>query len=369
MIFNKMSEKTGKRRIFIQFAAALLCWGLLDHAAGVLLTAAKEKEKPTRSISGTVFDSSQNIVTGAKVFIKNLKKNTTTVLVTDEKGEFSVSWLDPQVDYEVHAEKGSLSSVVKTVSHYLARKNMAMSLQLVEKGSSSVGTQAEPGKVTVEILSSDGTRIAGDWFQPEAKPGGTIPAVLLLHDFGEDRRVWDNLVHGFLLKNSFAALTLDLRGHGASGAKISSFTREERQRLVESKALQLDLEAVVKWLKAKDTVDSDHISMIGAGLGASLAFVASGEFDAFRSSVAISPDYKESQILSAGIKSLQPHSILYIASQKGSPEELSVRQLEKITGFPVRVDVYEKSIVNASAILREVPEVSNTIMAWLKNTM
>ncbi|HVN78282.1 MAG TPA: alpha/beta fold hydrolase [Terriglobia bacterium] len=364
-----MSDRMGIKRLFVQFTIGLLFWGFMDHEAGVLLTTAKEKEKPTKSIGGTVIDSSQNSVIGAKVFIKNLKKNTTTVLITDEKGEFSVSWLDPQVDYEVHAEKGSLSSAVKTVSHYLARKNVAMSLQLVEKGSPRVGAQPEPGRVTVGILSSDGTQIAGDWFQPESKPSGSIPTVLLLHDFGEDRRVWDNLVHSFLLKNNFAALTLDLRGHGASGVKIGSFTQEERQRLVESKALQLDLEAAVKWLKEKDTVDSNHISVIGCGLGASLAFVASGDFDALRSSVAISPDYRESQALSAGIRNFQPHSILYIVSQKGSPNELSVRELEKITGFPVRVDVYEESKANATAILRDVPGVSNAIIVWLKNTM
>ena len=364
-----MNAKKVMTRFSAQFAITLLLWVWLGQLSGVLLAPAKEKEKPTKSIRGTVFDSKQNVVPGAKVFVKKVKKNITTVLVTDEKGEFAVYWLDPQFDYEVHAEKGNLSSVVKTVSSFLARKDTALSLELTEKSAPGSQAQSEPGKIGMEVSSAAGTKIAGDWYQPEAKPSATWPAVLLLHDFGEDRRVWESFIHGFLLRNKFAALAIDLRGHGASGVRIGSYTPEERQKLIDSKVLVPDLEAVIQWLKAKDTVDSNRLGVAGTGLGASLAFMASGKFDAMRSAVSISPDFKESQALSAGILNFQPHSILYIACQKGSSNELSARQLEKITGFPVRVEIYENSQASGTAILREIRDSSQAVMEWLKNTM
>jgi alpha-beta hydrolase superfamily lysophospholipase len=42
-----------------------------------------------------------------------------------------------------------------------------------------------------------------------------IPAVLLLHGYGEDRTVWRNFTQQ-LLGHGWAVMALDLRGHGES---------------------------------------------------------------------------------------------------------------------------------------------------------
>ena len=66
----------------------------------------KKKEPPTKSIHGHVVDARKRSIVGAKVFIRNVNKKTTTTLITDENGLYAIYGLDPKVDYEVHAEHG-----------------------------------------------------------------------------------------------------------------------------------------------------------------------------------------------------------------------------------------------------------------------
>ncbi len=350
-----------------QIASIIIVFELLVTGFSPSLFHSKEKPKKTKSVRGTVTDVSQNGISGAKVFVRNTKKNITTVLVTDEKGVFSVFGLDPQFDYEVHAEKGALSSATKTISTYLDRQDTALSLVLAVKGAAS--SLRESMRHAVEFTSSDGTKLSGEWYQPAAGSGGVLPTVLLLHDFGEDRSIWESFITNSLLKNGYAALALDLRGHGASEGKLPAFNQDARENLIGSKLLLQDLAAVFQWLKGRELVDPDRIAVAGVGLGASLVFAASGKFEAIRSSMAISPDFKESQVLSAGIDGFQPHSILFVTAPAGTPGEASARELEKMTAPPVRVQILDGSSAISSKTLRENPEVAGLLVNWLKNTM
>src|SRR5262249_45069851 len=99
----------------------------------------KEKIPPTKSIHGRVTDANKNPLAGAKVFVKNLKQKTTTILVTDQDGLYSVAGLDPKVDYEVHAEYGNLQSETKAISSFLNRFDNLFNFEL--GGQNAVGSQ------------------------------------------------------------------------------------------------------------------------------------------------------------------------------------------------------------------------------------
>jgi hypothetical protein len=107
--------------------------------------------------------------------------------------------------------------------------------------------------------------------------------------------------------------------------------------------------------------------MIGCDLGADLAFLASGKYEEIRSAVALSGSVENAKHLVGGIENFQPHSILYVATQGDSAAAESAHQLEKLTGFPVRVQIYENSAAHGSQILQDLPEASLLIMDWLKN--
>jgi pimeloyl-ACP methyl ester carboxylesterase len=62
-------------------------------------------------------------------------------------------------------------------------------------------------------ISPDGTRIAYDWT-------GKGPALVLLHGGGGRRQDWHEVGYVNRLQDAFTVITLDLRGHGESGAPI-----------------------------------------------------------------------------------------------------------------------------------------------------
>src|SRR5262245_53596027 len=330
----------------------------------------KEKIPPTKSIHGRVTDANKNPLAGAKVFVKNLKQKTTTILVTDQDGLYSVAGLDPKVDYEVHAEYGNLVSETKAISSFLNRFDNLFNFEL---GGPNAGASQRSSdsfsKRSIELQTADGVKIAADWYRSSLKAIQKSPAVLLLHGFGENRGVWEGFIADHLLKNKWAVLNVDLRGHGQSLWKSGERLGANATWLTDANQFPLDLDAAVNWLRSQEEVDPNRIGVIGADTGANLAYLASGKFEAVRSAVALSGNPDQAQLLAGALENFQPHSILYIATQGDGEAGQCARNFEKLTGFPVKVQVFEGSSAHGSNIPKEVPEAVPLIVDWLKNLL
>jgi pimeloyl-ACP methyl ester carboxylesterase len=343
----------------------LVCW-----TAGFILSnslptqARKKKEPPTKSIHGHVVDARKRSIVGAKVFIRNVNKKTTTTLITDENGLYAIYGLDPKVDYEVHAEHGKFVSETKSVSSFLDRFDNVFNFEL---GSSSNVTTSGTAvsRQAVLLTTTDQVKLAGDWYSPS---GGDakVPAVLLVHGFGQERGQWDAFVRDRLLPAGFAALTLDLRGHGGSKEKAGAPLIAGVSWGSDPKQFPLDISAAIQWLKTRNDVDLNRIAMIGCELGADLAFLASGKYEEVRSAIVISGDAGNAGVLAKAVPDFQPHSILFIAAQGDSQAAASAREFEKRTGFPVRVQIYENSEARGFKILQDIPEAGGLMIDWLK---
>jgi pimeloyl-ACP methyl ester carboxylesterase len=328
-------------------------------------TEAKKKEPPTKSVHGHVVDARKKSIVGAKVFIRNVNKKTTTTLVTDDDGLYAIYGLDPKMDYEVHAEYGKFVSETKTISAFLNRFDNVFNFEL---GPSTSGTAtsiaASSGKV-VQLTTSDQVKLIGDWNAP-ANGEAKFPAVILVHGFGQDRRQWDGFVKDSLVPAGFAALTFDLRGHGGSNDKAGAPLSPQPNWRSDPQQFPLDIQAAIQWIKSRNDVDLNRIALIGSDLGAELAFLASGKYEEVRSAIAISGDVGNAAALTKSIPDFQPHSILYIATQGDSQGASSAREFEKRTGFPVRVQIFENSDARGAKILQDVPEAAGLIVDWLK---
>lgn len=347
-----------------------LTLGFVLHETFAEFNAAKEKVPPTKSIRGHVTDRSKNSIVGAKVFIKNLNKETTTVLVTDQNGLYAVFGLDPKADYEVHAEHEKFVSETRTVSSFLDRFDNVFNFILSEESGSPVKRIPNGSiKKTIEMQTPDQVKISGDWHRPPSKTDQKFPAVLLLHGFGEERSVWESFINEHLLKSNFAVLNIDLRGHGASVLKGQERLLADRAWLTDSKQFPLDLETAINWLKSQNEVDQNRIAVVGGSLGADLAFLASGKYEVIRSAVVLSGNPQIAQALAKGCENFQPHSILYVATQGDDQRPDFARQFEKLTGFPVKVQIYENSKAHGTKILEEIPEAAALVTEWLKNTL
>jgi hypothetical protein len=110
-------------RITLALAALLV----LCLAAGA---AAQKGEPQLRTVKGQVLDKEENPQSGGVVYLKNLKAQTVRTHISDEQGQYRFSGLDPNVDYEIHAQLGELASAKRRISSFDSRREITINLKL-----------------------------------------------------------------------------------------------------------------------------------------------------------------------------------------------------------------------------------------------
>jgi hypothetical protein len=107
--------------------------GALLLFAGMALAQDKKHEAQLRTVRGLVMDKSENPISGSVVFLKNMRTNSVRSNYTDDTGSYRFSGLDPNADYEVHAEKEGAKSNTRTVSSFDSRKEIVVNLKIDKK--------------------------------------------------------------------------------------------------------------------------------------------------------------------------------------------------------------------------------------------
>ena len=139
----------------------------------------------------------------------------------------------------------------------------------------------DPSAVT--ITTDDGVQLAATVKYPVRD--SLSPAVILLHQYGQDRRQWDPYLQPFLAAGAgIAVLSYDMRGFGDS--RIANIPASQAEHL---NSLPKDLPAVIAYLKRQPSIDPEKISVIGASIGADVAFVGMGSRLGLYRAVLLSP--------------------------------------------------------------------------------
>lgn len=337
-----------------------LIWGLL---CGEARPQGDEEGPRTKSIRGHVAGPDGKSQPGAKVFVRNVKNETTTILITDEKGLFAIFGLEPAIDYEVHAEYQQLSSRVLAISSMLKRYDNVLNFKLAERVVEEKPADAPVRMQSVEIPGKGGLHFAGDWYPPPDSEEGRFPAVVLLHGSGETRGVWDAFIREKLAGNMVGVLNLDLTAgeeESSGGAATPSGADPDRMD-----AWLERFEATFAWLEARGTIDPYLIGVVGTGLGADLAFLASGKYENVRAAVVVSGNLANVRGVAERAQDFQPHSILFLATQGDESSTDSIAGLERQTGYPRQTRVFEGSSSRGSEVLAEIPEASDLVVEWL----
>lgn len=94
-----------------------------------------KKESEVRAVHGVVLDKSDNLVSESIVYLKNTRTNIVRTLYTDNTGKYRFSGLDPNVDYEIHAETAAEKSSTHTVTSFDSRKDITLNLKVDKKKS------------------------------------------------------------------------------------------------------------------------------------------------------------------------------------------------------------------------------------------
>ncbi len=115
-----------QRRFFLMAA-------ILAVAALAALAQDAKREAQLRTVHGNVLDKSENPVSESVVFLKNTRTNVVRSSYTDNTGKYRFSGLDPNADYEIHAEKEGSKSATRTITSFDSRKDITLNLKIEKK--------------------------------------------------------------------------------------------------------------------------------------------------------------------------------------------------------------------------------------------
>ena len=93
----------------------------------------KKNDAQLRTIRGTVLDKDETPRPSGVVYLLNTKTQAVKTYIADENGNYRFSGLDPNVDYEVHAEHQDMTSSTRTVSSFDSRRDVELVLKLTRK--------------------------------------------------------------------------------------------------------------------------------------------------------------------------------------------------------------------------------------------
>lgn len=323
----------------------------------------KDTGPKPKTIHGTVEDAAGKPLEGAHVLVRDTKNNVTRSLITNAEGVYSGNGFPPGSSYEVSAEFRGEISEKKAVSSYLDREDNVLNFQL--KVTSATGASNAPLRVAASVPSGpqietlDLVKLQTSMEIPSGVPA-PIPAVLLLHGFGEDRTVWNEFKKALLAKG-FAVMTLDLRGHGESKTKNNQPITASKDWRTSPHEFPVDVDAALTWLKTQTRINSNKIAVIGTDVGASLALIASGRFRQVRTVVAVNPNLREGQEMAGGAQDFKPRSALIFASS-----EAEGNSVIGAVQTPAQVRALSKTGGTASWIQDK--QVTDSIFQWLKDT-
>jgi pimeloyl-ACP methyl ester carboxylesterase len=208
----------------------------------------------------------------------------------------------------------------------------------------------EAGGLAVLFPAADGVRISGTFYVPT----GTAPykTVILVHALGADRRQWDTFVP-VLQGAGYAVLAYDMRGAGQSEDAPANDAFLD--------TLPLDVGGALVWLATRPEVDPAHIGVIGAALGANVAYVANGSQAAVRTAVLLSPANTGAVLLGADLPGFTSRNVLFVCDEAGQPD---AQALYDQTRAPRQL-VVVPGVRAVGVGLLEAPDVVQQILDWL----
>ncbi len=212
------------------------------------------------------------------------------------------------------------------------------------------------------LLTEDGLHIRATVYRREYLPQA-VPAVVLIHQGGGDRRQWRRFARR-LARLGYLALAYDVRGHGESDrvSNLHAVFNDPSQA-------PRDLAAVLEYLRRRPEVNHLRVAVVGASIGGNLAALATSELKV-KTAVAISPRAPAVFRL-AGKKRLHLRSVFYISSigdQQGR-RAVWAKELYQQTAGPRAIELVEHSDSHGMEILRQNPRIEQKIVRWLQETL
>jgi len=218
----------------------------------------------------------------------------------------------------------------------------------------------------VQFQTVDGFQIRGTLFTSNAHQGAR-PVVILLHDFSLNHAVWTDFTPDLVVNRGFVALAFDLRGHGNSAFQNGQARPVQTFNPADLNQMPLDVEAAVAYLKTRPEADIARIGLIGTDIGANIAFISAGTLAEIKTTVSVSPQYRDNQaqqiLIGTDIPGFVPRNILYLAAFGDGYAYTSAETMAAFTQGDAQVLGFQG--LNHGIQLLATPEAWQAALSWL----
>ena len=235
----------------------------------------------------------------------------------------------------------------------------------------SVKSNNTPSAIVNEdftVTTSDKKEISGSLYFSESKKDESQPLVILVHQFNEDRKQWQQSFIDSLLNSGFKVLAYDIRGHGRSDKQNG----ELESILSDPEQAPLDIKAVIDWAKTRKGIDSTRIAAIGTSVGGNLALYAALNCGV-KVPIAVS-NGKQTFEAFTGFNELmmgRPNfpkmkNVMLICGSKDGDHESGQKWIyENFCDKPSEMKVYDSG-KHGKFLIEEKPEINDLMLSWLK---
>ena len=183
-----------------------------------------------------------------------------------------------------------------------------------------------PAPQNIKFTSEENVEIVGTFYE---SPKADSPAVLLLHQFGDSRKSYDEFAKD-LQKKNFGVLAVDGRGFGDSVKTTDGKTVAAERTAEGVKGMEADVANAFDFLAKQKNVDANRMGIVGASYGSSLAIIYAAKNPNVKAVALLSPgiNYFDNLPTEPAVKNFGNRPLLMVAAEDDKDSADAVRKLK-----------------------------------------
>ena len=209
----------------------------------------------------------------------------------------------------------------------------------------------------ITFKTKDGVTITGSYFKSLKKQA---PVFLLLHMMPATKESWNEFAY-IIQRNEYAALAIDLRGHGQStdmnGIRLDykEFKDEEHRNSMN------DIVSAMEFLAGQNGIDMSRIAIAGASIGANLALWQASIDKNVRLIMLLSPGLNYRGIMTDELAPRFKGPVYILASEGDNKSADSSRKLAGIFPGETKLEILKGDLHGTNMFNLEI---MNDLLKW-----
>lgn len=209
----------------------------------------------------------------------------------------------------------------------------------------------------ITFMTRDGVTITGNYLKPQIKHA---PVFLLLHMMPATKESWNDFAT-IIHKKGYAALAIDLRGHGESTDMNGIRSDYKEFKDEEHRSSMNDIASAKKFLAGQNAIDMSRIAIAGASIGANLALWQASIDKDVRLIMLLSPGLNYRGILAGELAPGFRRHVYILASEGDTKSAEGSRKLAGIFQGETKLEILKGDLHGTNMFN---PEIMNRLLDW-----